>query len=45
MDNGCRNEIIIPAVDADGDDVKCRWSYGSECVSICDTLPNAVIDS
>ncbi|XP_052678609.1 integrin beta-like protein D isoform X2 [Crassostrea angulata] len=42
---GCRNEILIPVVDADGDDVRCRWSNGTECVSICDALPNAVIDS
>lgn len=45
MQYGCRNEILIPVVDADGDDVRCRWSNGTECVSICDALPNAVIDS
>ena len=35
---------MIPVVDADGDDVKCRWSSGSECVSICNALPGATID-
>lgn len=45
MQYGCQNEILIPVVDADGDDVRCRWSNGTECVSICDALPNAVIDS
>lgn len=45
MQYGCQNEILIPVVDADGDDVRCRWSNGSECVSICDSLPNATIDS
>ncbi|XP_056015732.1 integrin beta-like protein A [Ostrea edulis] len=42
---GCQNEIIIPVVDADSDDVRCRWSTGSECVSICNALPSAIIDS
>lgn len=45
MQYGCQNEILIPVVDADGDNVRCRWSNGSECVSICDALPNATIDS
>ena len=42
---GCQSEIVIPVVDADDDVVKCRWSTGSECVSICRALPNATIDS
>lgn len=42
---GCQNEILLPVVDADGDDVKCRWSNGSECGSICNALPGAGIDS
>nr|XP_022296130.1 integrin beta-like protein C isoform X1 [Crassostrea virginica] len=42
---GCQSEIVIPVVDADDDVVKCRWSTGSECVSICGALPNATIDS
>ncbi|XP_062620888.1 uncharacterized protein LOC134282496 [Saccostrea cucullata] len=42
---GCQNEILIPVVDSDGDDIRCRWSKGSECVSICNALPSATIDS
>nr|XP_022300933.1 uncharacterized protein LOC111109138 [Crassostrea virginica] len=42
---GCQVSIRIPVVDDDGDDVRCRWSVGSECVSICNALPSAHLDS
>uniref|UniRef100_K1PRY6 Uncharacterized protein n=1 Tax=Magallana gigas TaxID=29159 RepID=K1PRY6_MAGGI len=41
---GCYNEISIPVVDPDGDDVRCRWANGTECMSICEGLPYATID-
>nr|XP_019918640.2 integrin beta-like protein A isoform X1 [Crassostrea gigas] len=41
----CNATIRIPVVDDDGDTVRCRWSTGSECVSICNALPSATIDS
>lgn len=41
----CYATIRIPVVDDDGDTVRCRWSTGSECVSICNALPSATIDS
>lgn len=31
-------------MDPDGDDVRCRWANGSECMSICMGLPYATID-
>lgn len=31
-------------MDPDGDDVKCRWANGRECMSICKGLPYATID-
>nr|XP_022297347.1 sushi, von Willebrand factor type A, EGF and pentraxin domain-containing protein 1-like [Crassostrea virginica] len=42
---GCLTTIRIPVVDDDGDAVRCRWSTGSECVSICNALPSANLDS
>lgn len=42
---GCQNEIPNPVVDADGDNVRCRWSNTTECVSNCDASTNAAIDS
>ncbi|XP_065938380.1 integrin beta-like protein A [Magallana gigas] len=41
---GCYNEISIPVVDPNGDDVRCRWANGTECMSICEGLPYATID-
>ncbi|XP_061186326.1 integrin beta-like protein A [Saccostrea echinata] len=41
---GCQTKIHIPVVDGDGDNVRCRWSRGSECSSICNALPAASID-
>ncbi|XP_061186321.1 uncharacterized protein LOC133194369 [Saccostrea echinata] len=41
----CQNDIRIPVADADGDDIRCRWSTGTECASICNALPSATIDT
>lgn len=41
---GCHNKIHIPVVDPDGDDIRCRWAIGYECMSICEALPYATID-
>ncbi|XP_062601357.1 sushi, nidogen and EGF-like domain-containing protein 1, partial [Saccostrea cucullata] len=41
----CQSDIRIPVADADGDDIRCRWSTGTECASICNALPAATIDS
>nr|XP_022301095.1 uncharacterized protein LOC111109306 [Crassostrea virginica] len=42
---GCETALRIPVADDDGDIVRCRWSEGSECVSICNALPLATLDS
>ncbi|XP_062615279.1 neurocan core protein-like [Saccostrea cucullata] len=41
---GCRLALQIPVADADGDILRCRWSTGSECVSVCSALPYASLD-
>ncbi|KAJ8308075.1 hypothetical protein KUTeg_012949 [Tegillarca granosa] len=42
---GCNNTLTLPMTDADGDIIKCRWSRGSECASVCNGLPNASLDT
>nr|XP_022301724.1 integrin beta-like protein A isoform X2 [Crassostrea virginica] len=42
---GCRTTIRIPVMDDDGDTVRCRWSTGSGCGSVCTDLPLATLDS
>lgn len=37
--------LTIPMVDSDGDTVRCRWATGNECVSVCNSLPLATLDS
>ncbi|XP_052782925.1 integrin beta-like protein C [Mya arenaria] len=32
---GCKETLRLPVSDADGDNVACRWSTGTECESIC----------
>ncbi|XP_065944893.1 uncharacterized protein [Magallana gigas] len=41
---GCHIAIQIPVADANDDIVRCRWSKGSECVSVCSSLPSATLD-
>lgn len=42
---GTRVVLPIPMVDSDGDTVRCRWATGNECVSVCNSLPLATLDS
>jgi len=46
MIHGCRYIIKLPAVDPDGDRIKCRWANSSlgECSDVCMTLPGAQLD-
>ncbi|XP_055995241.1 protein jagged-2-like [Ostrea edulis] len=37
--------LTIPMIDSDGDTVRCRWATGNECVSVCNTLPYATLNS
>ncbi|XP_062615281.1 uncharacterized protein LOC134277022 [Saccostrea cucullata] len=41
---GCRLALQIPVADANGDILRCRWSSGSECVSVCSALPYASLN-
>jgi hypothetical protein len=43
---GCNHTITIPVEDADGDDVRCRWSSSdlNECSDVCEAFPGAVLD-
>lgn len=42
---GTQVVLPIPMVDSDGDTVRCRWATGNECVSVCNSLPLATLDS
>lgn len=42
---GTRVVLTIPMVDSDGDTIQCRWATGNECVSVCNSLPLATLDS
>ncbi|XP_060069047.1 protein eyes shut-like [Ylistrum balloti] len=44
MQSDCSHNLKIPMIDADGDVVKCRWSRGTECASVCRSLPDATLD-
>ena len=37
--------LAIAVSDPDGDTVRCRWASGSECASICNGFPGAVLNS
>ena len=41
---GCRLAVQIPVADVNGDNIRCRWSTGSECMSVCSGLPFATLD-
>ena len=47
VQQGCTHTINIPVEDADGDDVRCRWSELSlkECGGVCGSSYDAVLDS
>ena len=39
--------FTFAVIDADGDDVRCRWAdkYDDECGGICETFPGAVLNA
>nr|XP_022331733.1 integrin beta-like protein D [Crassostrea virginica] len=41
---GCRLAVQIPVADVNGDNIRCRWSTGSECISVCSVLPSATLN-
>ena len=41
----CSYTIPLPVSDPDNDTVRCRWAVGTECKSICNKFPGAVLDS
>lgn len=47
MFHGCSYTVIIPAVDPDGDTMRCRWADSTlgECSDVCMSLPGADIDT
>ena len=36
--------IPLIVIDPDGDTVRCRWAIDSECSSVCNSIPGAVLD-
>ena len=36
----CKTTIKIPVFDEDNDVIRCRWSRGAECGSICSKVPS-----
>ena len=45
LQQGCSYTIPLAVSDPDNDTVKCRWAVGSECESVCNKFPGAVLDS
>jgi len=45
LQQGCDYTISLPVSDPDNDTIRCRWAVGSECSSICNKFPGAVLDS
>ena len=46
MFHGCSYTVKLPAVDPDGDKIRCRWANSSlsECSDVCMAFPGAVLD-
>ena len=46
MFHGCEYTVRLPAVDPDGDTIRCRWANSSlgECSDVCMTFPGAQLD-
>ena len=36
--------ISLPVFDPDNDNIRCRWAVGTECSSVCNSIPGAVLD-
>ncbi|GFO27424.1 fibropellin-1-like, partial [Plakobranchus ocellatus] len=45
MQYDCHQELDIPVIDPDGDEVRCYWATGDECKAVCNALPGAHLDS
>ena len=45
LQEGCNHTIPLAVSDPDGDTVRCRWANGSECASVCNAFPGAVLNS
>ena len=45
LQQGCNYTIPLAVSDPDNDTVQCRWAVGTECTSICNKFPGAVLDS
>ena len=41
---GYHYNISLAVIDPDGDTVRCRWASGTECLSVCNSIPGAVLD-
>ena len=46
MFHGCEYSVRLPAVDPDGDTIRCRWASSSlgECSHVCEAFPGAILD-
>jgi len=46
MLHGCQYSVRLPAVDPDGDTIRCRWASSSlgECSHVCMSIPGAHLD-
>ena len=45
LQHGCNYSIPLAISDPDNDTVQCRWAVGTECASICNKFPGAILDS
>ena len=45
LQEGCNHTIPLAVSDPDSDTVRCRWANGSECASICNGFPGAILNS
>ena len=44
IQEGCNQTIAIDVSDPDDDTVRCRWAIGSECSTVCNALPGAILN-
>ena len=42
--HGYHYNISLAVTDLDNDNVQCRWANGTECSSVCNSIPGAVLD-
>ena len=41
---GHHHNISLAVIDPDDDRIQCRWASGTECSSVCNSIPGAVLD-